>query len=593
YDSLVSHQVAFERLLANGEEFARRLKGALDPAETDPQIAHIATDGESYGHHWPHGDMALAYALAAIERDRDVTLTNYGRFLAESPPTWEVEIFENSSWSCAHGIERWRSDCGCKLDPGRNWNQRWRTPLRESLDWLRGQLDPFYERRASALVKDPWAARNDYVAVVADRSPEQINRFCADHQRQPLAPAALVELLKLLEMQRNTMLMFASDAWFFDDISGLEAQQNLKFACRAVQLASDLGLSVEEAFLERLAKAESNVSEMKNGAEVYRRLVRPAMANLRRVAAHAAMEGAFEGRFEERDLFCYRVVARDFERVVSDTTSLTIGRLETRSLVTQECDDFTFAVLAFGGHDVQCSIRATSDIASRDEIKSALTSTYLNASLTDVVRTLDRYFGSSYFTIKDLFLESRRKILAEVTGERLGHYEGVFRSVFDENQRLMQFVREADAQLPRVFVAAAEYALNKDLEAAVGDFLETGQAERLAEIIAQARRWNVALRLAEMEPRIRAHLNTMIAGLVETPDESALGELARQAAVFAREAKSLGLPLYFWQAQNLFKAAVARRGARLAADSSAAARSLLAALRLLGEELGFSGAGLQ
>jgi len=583
YDAPIAHEVAFEHLLASGEAFGRRLKGALDPARPEPQLVHIATDGESYGHHWPHGDMALAYALATIERDPNVALTNYGRFLAEHPQTWEVEIFENSSWSCAHGIERWRSNCGCKLDMGRNWNQRWRTPLRESLDWLRTQLDSFFEQRASALVKDPWAARNDYIAVVADRRLEKLSEFCAAHQRQPLTPPSLVELLKLLEMQRHGMLMYTSCAWFFDDISGLEAVQNLNFACRTVQLAGDLGLSLEEAFLERLAKAESNIPEMKNGAEVYRRHVRPAMTNLRRVAAHAAMESAFAGRIVESELFCYRIVPRDFQRDGSGDTSLSVGRVETRSLVTQEDDDVAFAVLTFGGHDVQCSLRATGGITNYEDLKSSLFSAYTAASLSDVVRALDRHFGSDSFTLKDLFLESRRRILAGVTHEKMRHYDGVLRTLFEENQRLMDFVREADAPVPRIFLACAERVLNRDLEEAVAELLDSGVTERLSGVLTQARRWGISLRLAEMEPRLRSHLSGLLSGLADAPNEA----LARQTTIFVRRVKSLNLPLFFWEAQNLFKAALARHAPALAQDRSDRARSTLDALRSLGAELGF------
>jgi len=588
YNAQIAHQVAFERLLANGEEFGRRLKGAIDPSRTEPQLVHIATDGESYGHHWPHGDMSLAYALATIERDPNVALTNYGAFLAENPPQGEVEIFENSSWSCPHGIERWRSNCGCKLDPSRGWNQRWRAPLRESLDWLRSQIDPLFEQRADALVKDPWAARNDYIGVIADRSSEKLAEFCAAHQRQPQTPSSLVELLKLLEMQRHGMLMFTSCAWFFDDISGLEAVQNLKFTCRALQLAGDLGLSLEDAFLERLAKAESNIAELKNGAEVYRRFVRPAMTDLRRVAAHAAMEGAFEGRLEENDLFCYKIVPRDFQRTSSGATSLSVGRIETRSLITHEDEDTTFAVLTFGGHDVQCSVRATSGLNNREALKSSLFTTYAGGSLTEVVRALDRHFGSDYFTLKDLFLESRRRVLAGVTREKLEPYQGVFRSLFEENQRLMEFVREADAPVPRSFLAAAEVVLNDDLDDAIQEFLEKRQTTRLANILQQSRRWDVPLRLAEMEPRLREHLNALLRQLVEKPDEI----LAGQAAAFVREVKTLNLPLFFWQAQNIFKSVMTRHAATLVGNSDPSSHATLEALRGLRWELGFLDGGL-
>jgi len=587
YDAQIAHEVAFGRLLANGEEFARRFWSAFKHERDSTQLVHAATDGESYGHHWPHGDMALAFALAAIERDPEVVLTNYARFLADHPPDWEVEIFENSSWSCPHGVERWRSDCGCKLDVGRNWQQRWRTVLRESLDWLRSETDPFFEQRAAALVKDPWAARDDYIAVAADRRPARLKEFCADHQKRALGPAARVELLKLLEMQRHGMLIYTSCAWFFDEISGLEAVQNLKHACRAIQLAGDLGLSLEEPFLQRLSKAESNIAELKNGAEIYRRFVRPALTDLRRVAAHAAMECALQGRLDECDLFCYRIVPHGFRRVGLGATTLTLGRIETRSRVTQETDDVTFAVLARGGHDLHCSVRATSEIARFDTVGHELLSTYTSSSLTDVVRALDRHFGSDYFTLKDVFLESRRRILAGVTREKMERYEGVYRTLFEENQQLMEFVREADAPVPKMFLVAAEYVLNEELEKATREFLEQEHGDQMAAVLAQARRWDVPVLLAEMEPRLRSHLNGLVARLAKSPDDA----IARRAEAFVREVKSLGLPLYLWQAQNAFKSAIVQHVSALERDEEAAARATCEALRSLGEQLGFRDGG--
>ncbi len=141
YNGPVSRAIAFEGVLNNGETFAWRLARGFDPSVPEPQIVHVATDGESYGHHHRHGEMALSYALRFIEDKKLARLINYGQFLAQFPPEWEAEIVEDTSWSCAHGIERWRSDCGC--NGGRQgWNQRWRAPLRAALDWLRDTVTP-------------------------------------------------------------------------------------------------------------------------------------------------------------------------------------------------------------------------------------------------------------------------------------------------------------------------------------------------------------------------------------------------------------------------------------------------------------------
>ena len=114
YDGPISRAVAFEGLLDNGELFADRLLGAFSDQRPWPQqLVHIATDGETYGHHHRHGEMALRMRCAFIDANPGSALTNYGEFLEKFPPTHEVQIIENSSWSCVHGVERWRSNCGC------------------------------------------------------------------------------------------------------------------------------------------------------------------------------------------------------------------------------------------------------------------------------------------------------------------------------------------------------------------------------------------------------------------------------------------------------------------------------------------------
>jgi alpha-amylase/alpha-mannosidase (GH57 family) len=113
YDGPIARAVAFEGLLTRGDHFAERLIGAFSDQRSWPQLVHIATDGESYGHHHRFGDMALAYALNQIESKKLAQLTNNGEYLARHPPTQEVEIIEKSFWSCFHGIDRWRSNCGC------------------------------------------------------------------------------------------------------------------------------------------------------------------------------------------------------------------------------------------------------------------------------------------------------------------------------------------------------------------------------------------------------------------------------------------------------------------------------------------------
>ncbi|HBL29498.1 MAG TPA: hypothetical protein DD490_21910 [Acidobacteria bacterium] len=288
YDGRTSRAVAFEGLLSSGERFAEHLLSSVPGEPNRPRLAHIATDGETYGHHHRFGEMALAYALQYIEEQRLARLTNYGEFLALHPPRERVEIHEGTAWSCAHGVGRWHRDCGCHTGGRPGWNQAWREPLRAALDDLRDVLAPRFEREAARIFRDPWAARDDYVAVLLDRTPAGVAAF---FDRQAAGqPQGLdrVRALHLLEMQRQALLMYTSCGWFFSDLSGIETIQVLSYAGRAVQLAEQLfHEEIEERFLRRLDASRSNLPEHGTGRDLFRRHVRPFMADPPAVAGEA------------------------------------------------------------------------------------------------------------------------------------------------------------------------------------------------------------------------------------------------------------------------------------------------------------------
>ena len=300
YDGPISRAVAFEDLLKRGEDFGNRLLTGFSDTRQWPQILNVATDGETYGHHHKFGDMALAYAVNYIESNGLARITNYGEYLELHPPTHEVQIFENSSWSCIHGIERWRSNCGCNSGGHSGWNQEWRKPLRDALDWLRDRLAFLYENMASEYLKNPWEARDNYIDVILDRSGKNIMRFFDGHTSKSLSSDEKVTVLKLLEIQRHAMLMYTSCGWFFDELSGLETIQVLQYAGRAIQFSEEIFHdNLEDSFKMRLALAKSNVPEHENGAQIYEKLVKPAMIDLKQVGAHYAISSLFEEYIDE------------------------------------------------------------------------------------------------------------------------------------------------------------------------------------------------------------------------------------------------------------------------------------------------------
>src|SRR5258706_2158862 len=292
YDGDISQSIAFNGMLNDGKRFAERLLQAIDSKDDSAQLIHVATDGETYGHHHRHGDMALAFCLDFIENDERVNLTNYAQYLELVPTTYEAQIFENSSWSCVHGIERWRSDCGCNSGGKPDWHQQWRKPLRESLDWLRDTVNEIFDREGEKVLRDPAIARNDYINVVLNRNDNTVKKFLKSNM---IDSASSTDVLRLMEMQRHAMLMYTSCGWFFDEVSGIETTQVLQYACRVIQLASQTGgVDLESEFSKRLELAPSNVPALKNGNEIYLRFVVPARPNLKRVGMHFAVSSIFD-----------------------------------------------------------------------------------------------------------------------------------------------------------------------------------------------------------------------------------------------------------------------------------------------------------
>ncbi|MEQ9231694.1 MAG: DUF3536 domain-containing protein, partial [Cyclobacteriaceae bacterium] len=275
YHGDISQGVAFKGLLNDGRKFAEELQTGLSANPTRPELLHIATDGESYGHHHRQGEMALAYCLQHIEEHTDAQLTNYGHFLSLVEPDHEVEIHEKSSWSCAHGVERWRSDCGCHTGGEEGWNQKWRAPLRDGLDELKVKLDALYEKVLSGFHENPWDLRDRFIEVIFQSELRDYKTFFKKHLPH-ITEKDQTLVIRMLEMQRNAMLMYTSCGWFFNEVSGIETQQILQYADRAIQLAErESELDLQSAFAETLAQGQSNIAEMGSIKDIYLNLVSP------------------------------------------------------------------------------------------------------------------------------------------------------------------------------------------------------------------------------------------------------------------------------------------------------------------------------
>ena len=567
YDGPVSRAVAFEGLLNNGEVFASRLLSAYSYGRNWSELAHIATDGESYGHHHRYGEMALSYALHHIEENGLAKLTNYGEYLGIFPPTHEATIYENTAWSCAHGVGRWKQDCGCNSGGHGGWNQGWRAPLRESLDWLCEQVGPKYEEHAGKFLKDPWAARDGYIDVMLDRSPDVRDAFLDKHAKRKLSREEQVQVWKLLELQRHAMLMYTSCGWFFDELSGIETVQVIQYAGRVVQLAQELfdkgnhdvlyagrGVqgadeelddSLESQFTQRLAKAKSNVHEHRDGANIYEKFVKPTVVDLQKVGAHYAISSVFTPYPEEARIYCYTARRKDFRTSESGKLRMAIGRATFTSEITLESGELTFGVLHFGDHNLHGGVRAFQGEAEYAKLVADADAAFSRADIPGVIRAFDRGFGVGTYSLKSLFRDEQRNILSRILVATLDEAEAVYRQLYEHHAPLMRFLNDLKTPLPKAFRTTAEYALNSHLRRAFSDDLDIGRIHHLLE---EARLGGVDLDATTLEYTLRKTMEGIAERLRDNPLEMHDMHALRDAIELTEE---LPFAVTLWAIQNV------------------------------------------
>lgn len=548
YDGPISQAVAFEKLLEQGERFAQRLLTGFDDSRNRPQVISIATDGETYGHHHMHGDMALAYALSYLEDNGLARLTNYGEFLELHPPSHEVDIVGCSSWSCIHGIERWRADCGCNSGGYPHWNQQWRGPLRNAFDWLRDELAVPFEMAAGALLHDPWQARDQYIRVIFDRSAEQLDEFFNRHALQTMTEDEQTRILKLLEMQRHLLLMYTSCGWFFDELSGIETVQVIQYAGRAVQLAQELfGNGIEASFIQRLGAVQGNIPEHRDGADIYHKFVRPAMIDLVKVGAHYAVSSLFQEYGEETRVFSYQVQSEDDRLIQAGQTQLAIGRVLVSSATTGESDRITYCVIFFGNHALNGGVRSFRGEEAYGTMAAEITRAFEASDLAEIIRLMDAHFGMHNYSLRDLFRDEQRRILGMVIGGVLAEFEDHYTNLYDSNRLLMGFVRQTGMPVPYRFMTTAQVALNLKLDRTFGKpSIADSEIEELLREIAD---WGVKIEQVDLEFRIRRRLETTMSMLRDDPmDQRLLADADRLLDLAGRVPIALNL----WLAQNIY-----------------------------------------
>jgi alpha-amylase/alpha-mannosidase (GH57 family) len=548
YNQQISNNVAFSRLLSNGEEMADTIVNAFSDDAPGDQLVHIATDGETYGHHHKFGEMALSYCLHSIRERGLAALTNYGAYLAHCPPAFEVRIRDNTSWSCYHGIERWRDDCGCSIGGG--VYQVWRKPLREAMDWLRNSLSQIYEAEASKYLREPWSARDEYIHAILDRSRGNVEAFLTRNSRRALSQEEKTTVLMLLEMQRNAMLMYTSCGWYFDDISGIEALQVMRYAARAMQLAKEVnGVDLEQGFLSILRSARSSKGDMANGAELYLARIKPAVADLMKVGIHYAISSLFnshEGKIT--GLYSYTVKDEVFLHTKAGKSTLLIGRSKITSDLTWESQIASYAVLWLGGNGIFGGAEADMPLdqfhSARDDIQRALE----NGDIPQAMASIAERFKSpacAPCTLKDLFKDKQVEIIERTLQSPIDKALGCYSQVFHDSRSSLEALASLSVKPPLELKIASDVVLTKEiaylLSMAKVDF---GRLEHVAEDIKNlgmdAGKELIAL---EAQKRIESDVDALTANL---KDAKGFENLERLLSLLFR----MDLPINLWRAQN-------------------------------------------
>jgi len=547
YDGPLSRSIAFEQLLNHGDQFADRLRDAFSPDPQAAEIVHIATDGESYGHHHRHGEMALAFALRRLERDESISLTNYAQFLALHPARWEVEILERTSWSCAHGVGRWERDCGCHTGGDPHWNQQWRAPLRDALNWLRDKVAILYERDAEEIFNDPWAARDEYIDVINDRSEQSIARFFATHLITDLNPAEQTRALKLLEMQRHAMLMFTSCGWFFSELSGIETLQVIEYAGRVIQLAHELfDVAIRPAFLKRMENAKSNIEAFGTGRDLYEKWVPSPPIGLQRVGAHYAINSLFKTYSTPSRIYAYEVEDLARHLYEAGEIHLRVGHCRITSEVTKESGEFVYAALHLGGHNVTGGIRPYIDARDLDDLVAQSEVFFERAETPALIRLLDRIFDGTSFSLRSLFRDEQHQVMQTILGNAIQEAEAAYQQVYRRRAPLLRFLADLDIPQPHALRSAAEIVLNRKVKQAFE--APDPNPTRLKSLLAEIKTAHIALEKESLAFAANERLLALANQLAKTPESLDTLVVFARIATMARE---LPFEVNFWEAQNI------------------------------------------
>jgi len=548
YDGPISHDLTFGKLLTDGKGFADRLIGSFSEGDPGLQIVHTATDGETYGHHHRFGDMALAFCFHYIKSNSLADITIYGESLEKHPPSHEIEIIENTSWSCTHGVDRWWKNCGCNSGMHPGWSQEWRTPLRNAMDWLREKLAPIYENELSSLVKDPWRAREEYIQIILDRSRTSVEVYFQSHALRDLSRDEKIKALKLLEMQRYALLMYTSCGWFFDELSGIETTQVIQYAARAIQLAEEVSdASLEPEYVKMLSQARSNIPELENGAHIYELYVKPAQIDLLRVGAHYAISSLFEEYPEKIQIYCYTADSIKYEKTELGKLKLATGQTRITSNVLGDESLISFAILHLGDHNLNGGVREFMDDEAFAIMEADIREVFSKGDVPEVIRTMDEHFGMKSYSLRNLFRDEQRKVLRQILEPHIKQIETALLQTYSSYYPIIQVMKDLNFPLPGAFSITGQFVVNTKLL----DLLEKDETDldEITKTIDEFKRFSFSVNKDKVGYVAGEKVTVLMERLMKNPEDT---DLIEGIGALLKSVQNLPIEIELWRSQNIF-----------------------------------------
>lgn len=537
YHGALAQGMAFGGLLESGDRLATALLDSI-PDDAEDRFLVVATDGETFGHHHRFGEMALARALQVIETSGRAENIPIARFIREHPPQWEARVAPNTSWSCAHGIERWRSDCGCHTGGRPGWHQKWRAPLREALDALRDSLDDLYDRDLRKFTDAPWKLRDESIALHLGQHPHTTPETFLKDRFGDVKKEDERRLRTHLEAQRMRLFMYTSCGWFFNDIAGIETAQIIAYAVRAAELGGRLSeQDLLTPFLADLEKAKGNTAALSTGRAVAEKRVLPKVRNMERIAAECALSGA------GKSYFAFTVTRSD-SNCRGGEMSLCLSRLEVEDRRTGDAWRGNAAVLCGGGLDDACRLSPGDGIPEED-----LKKLFFESDLMELTDRLEKLFPKGPWRLPSLPADVACRIAAERTDKAERRYREQVESIADDSRRLLVRLYQMGVEPPPYLKAAAELAFKLRLESLIADtsalpLLEP--ASPLGALLEEAHSVGLKPELSGLAPRLALEVRNLVrkARLEFRPE---LYEETRRALVRSKE---LSIDIEPWRTQN-------------------------------------------